>query len=210
MDFSSLAAIVLGFTFLVAALSKFRDRDGFVLGILEYDVLPTRLAVAYGRVLPVLELIFGAALLAGVWPLGIGIGSVLLLLSFVAAVAVNLARRRQVDCHCFGVHRSEPIGWLTLARLGVLLVCALLISSRPDSSPPLLPLAGLLPRLLAALGIILGLYLLPAATLVWAIWRTKPIPAATLHGGRISLKSYPLRDSILGVSRDGVITTDLG
>lgn len=118
------AAIALGVTFLVSSVGKLRDRGAFVLGVLEYRVLPPPLAMAYGRVLPFVELVCGLALVAGLWPVWAGLLSAALLLSFLVAVAINLARGRRLDCHCFGSQQSEPLGWTTLVRLSVLLVCA--------------------------------------------------------------------------------------
>ena len=43
-----------------------------------------------------------------------------LLLVFVAGIGANLARGNQPDCHCFGQLHSEPAGWATLIRSGML------------------------------------------------------------------------------------------
>jgi hypothetical protein len=34
-----------------------------------------------------------------------------LLVLFIVAIAVTLARGRKPDCHCFGQLHSKPIGW---------------------------------------------------------------------------------------------------
>src|SRR5918992_5454999 len=47
-----------------------------------------------------------------------------LLMLFVVGIALNLARGRKPDCHCFGQLHSAPAGWNTLARNGVLAAVA--------------------------------------------------------------------------------------
>ena len=48
----------------------------------------------------------------------------MLLLLFTVAIALNLARGRAPDCHCFGQLHSAPTGPGTLARNGALAVVA--------------------------------------------------------------------------------------
>ena len=52
------------------------------------------------------------------------LGALLLLLLFIVGIAVNMARGRAPDCHCFGQLHAEPVGWRTLARNGVLALIA--------------------------------------------------------------------------------------
>ena len=51
----------------------------------------------------------------------------ILLLAFMAGIGYNLARGRTPDCHCFGNLHSEPAGWSTLIRNGVLAVVAIFL-----------------------------------------------------------------------------------
>jgi hypothetical protein len=51
-----LLGVVLACVFLASAVPKLRYPRGFILAVLEYRVLPERLAWLYGRLLPPLEL----------------------------------------------------------------------------------------------------------------------------------------------------------
>jgi methylamine dehydrogenase accessory protein MauD len=48
----------------------------------------------------------------------------LLLLVFAVGIGANLARGHKPDCHCFGQLHSEPAGWNTLIRNGLLAAVA--------------------------------------------------------------------------------------
>ncbi len=181
-------AITLSVTFLMSSIRKLRHPRAFVLDVLDYRILPPRLARVYGRLLPPTEFVCGVALVVGIWPPGTGALAGALLISFLVAVATNLARGRTMDCHCFG-SRSEPLGWTTVARLCVLLGCAIIAAGwrgRALLSP--LP-ADPLPALLVAVGLVICLYLLGTAPVAWQVWHTKAAPATTR---RISLRGLPL------------------
>jgi peroxiredoxin len=64
------------------------------------------------------------ALLPATWAWWGALGGLVLLLLFVVGIGFNLARGRTPDCHCFGQLHSEPVGWSTLARNGVLAAVA--------------------------------------------------------------------------------------
>jgi len=117
------ARLVLGAVFLVSGLAKLFDRSGTRQAMIGFGV-PDRLSVPAGILLPLAELSTAILLipLATAW--WGGIAALILLLLFVAGISVNLARGRTPDCHCFGQLHSEPIGWPTLARNGVLAVIA--------------------------------------------------------------------------------------
>jgi thiol-disulfide isomerase/thioredoxin len=65
------------------------------------------------------------------------VGALVLLLTFVVAIGLNMARGRNPDCHCFGQLHSEPAGWPTLARNGVLAgLAAWLVARGPGGVGP--------------------------------------------------------------------------
>lgn len=185
-----IASVALGVTFLISGVSKLRDPGAFLLGVLDYRVLPPRLARLYGRILPFAELVCGLALVAGLWSLIASIFAAALLVSFLLAVTINLARGRRLDCHCFGSRQSEPLGWTTVVRLCVLLACAVLVIGWRGRTLLARPPVDWLPALLLALGALLGLYLLGDAPAVWRIWRTVAVRGSTR---RVSLRSLPLQ-----------------
>lgn len=188
---SFIAAVALGLIFLASGLSKLQDPKGFVLGVLEYEVLPPRLAIIYGRILPIVEVVTGLALVLGIWPSAAGLLSAALLLSFLVAVIINLARGRRLDCHCFG-SRGEPLGWVAVARLCILLTfTAAVLLWRGDAFLASVP-ADLVPALLLALGIFVSVSLLSAFPTVWQIWQLKVVQGTTVSSGHIRLRDLPV------------------
>ncbi len=110
--------------FAVAGISKLRDKRRFHGIVLDYRLLPPRLAMQVARSLPWIELVLALALLAGAPPALPGAAA--LLLAYGAAMAINLARgRRRMDCGC-GAEPQWLSGWLVLRNI-LLAAAALLI-----------------------------------------------------------------------------------
>lgn len=189
------AAAALGATLIVSGTSKLRDPGGFILGVLEYDLLPSRLAVVYARLLPPAELLCGVALVFGVERVPVGIVAVALLISFSVAVGASMARGRRLACHCFGSRNDEPIGWTTVARLCVLLICGAAAITWPGGGPLSVSTAAA-PSCLLAVALVVALYLLPVVPQTRNNWLTRGEPAATLNGGRVSLRDLPLEREV--------------
>src|SRR5688572_290590 len=118
-----LGRFLLAGVFGVAGVAKLRDLEGSRRGVRDFGV-PEGLAGPLGVVLPLAELAVALALLPAATAWWGALGAAGLLLVFVAAISVNLARGRKPDCRCFGQIASGPIGPSTLARNGVLLVVA--------------------------------------------------------------------------------------
>jgi hypothetical protein len=188
-----IAAVSLGAIFAASGLVKLRDSNGFVFAVLDYEVLPRRLATLYARSLPPVELLCGLALLVGVTPVPASLTVTALLLSFFAGVAINIVRGRKLDCHCFGSGSSEPLGWVTVVRIWVLLACAAATFGWRGSGLFVPPPSDALPSLLLALALVLILYLLRAVPVQWAVWRiTAPAAWKEPRRGRmISLRNEP-------------------
>jgi uncharacterized membrane protein YphA (DoxX/SURF4 family) len=129
-----LVRLCLGGILLAAGASKLADRAGFVQGVLDFGVLPARLGRLYGRCLPFLELGAAGLLLAGIAVPAAAALAVLLLASFVIAVALALVHGKRLACHCFGTARGSQVGRYTLARSLVLLGAAgsLLVGALQD------------------------------------------------------------------------------
>lgn len=112
--------LILGVTLLLAGLSKLRSPAAFAAGVMEYKILPVPLAHWYARLLPFVEVGVGMLLIAGIWINQLAFISALMFLSFAIAVSVNLLRKRQLSCFCFG-SGSSSIGWHTISRIILLL-----------------------------------------------------------------------------------------
>ncbi len=110
----------------VAALGKLRNRDAFRGIVHNYRLLPEALDPVVADALPVIELLTAAALLLPGMQVPGAVATIVLLLGFAMAMAVNLARgRREIDCGCFiGVLRQR-IGWSLVIRNLLLSAAAL-------------------------------------------------------------------------------------
>ncbi len=116
---------LLAAVFALAAFGKLTDREGSRKSLEEFG-LPGFLAPLAALLLPLAEIACAVALIpAGSAHWGAA-GVLALLLLFMLAIAINLARGHRPDCHCFGQVRSEQVGGKTLARNAVLAALALL------------------------------------------------------------------------------------
>ncbi len=116
----------LAAVFATAGVGKLLDRGGSREALAGFGV-PEPLQDAMSVGLPMCELGAAAALLvrqAAVWG---AVGALVLLLAFVIGISVAIAGGRAPECHCFGQIHSEPAGWSTLVRNGVLAAVAVVI-----------------------------------------------------------------------------------
>ena len=124
------APFALGLVFAIAALAKIADPPGFAKSIWLYGLAPAWSVHPAALVLPWLELLCGLALCLGFWRRAAAAWTALLLLVFIAALSINLARRHPVDCGCFGsggaalteAERLAGMRWDLLRDAGLLLL----------------------------------------------------------------------------------------
>ena len=142
--------IGLGIVFLLAAWPKLVAPPVFAKNVWAYDMLPDALVTAMAVFLPGIELVVGAALVLGIRPRAAAWVSVLLLLQFMAALAVNVARENPVNCSCFELNPAPKtcamLLWemkeLILRDLAFMLLAAHVIwvrgpgSEKPDLATP--------------------------------------------------------------------------
>lgn len=115
--------LLLAAIFVVAGVAKLADLSGSRQGLLGFGV-PEPLARPLGGLLPIAELGIGLMLVPAATAWWASVGALALLLTFVVAIGVSLARGQAPDCHCFGQIHSAPVGWSTLARNGLLAAIA--------------------------------------------------------------------------------------
>jgi uncharacterized membrane protein YphA (DoxX/SURF4 family) len=85
----------------MAGLVKMRiGPRSFARAILDYRIIPGALAVPLARTLPAIEVVIGAALVAGVFVRPAAMAGVVLLVIFSGAVAVALTRGQRNSCGC--------------------------------------------------------------------------------------------------------------
>lgn len=133
--------IALGIVFVVAAIPKIADPPAFAHVIYNYRLVPGGVINAMALVLPWVELAAGIGLILGVWKREAAIVVGLLLLVFLVAIGVNLARGHAVDCGCFDVRsagksRDELLSemrWVLIRDVGLLLLVAQVLAA---TGPP--------------------------------------------------------------------------
>jgi uncharacterized membrane protein YphA (DoxX/SURF4 family) len=112
--------IVLGGLFIYAGVVKVVDPLGFAQDIRNYRLVGQALSFVAAVVLPWLEILAGAFLIAGVWKRGAALVITGLLVFFIILTVVTMARGLDVDCGCFG-SLSRRSGWgVVLEDLGML------------------------------------------------------------------------------------------
>ena len=118
--------VLLATVFVVAGLGKLADPKGSRESMDDFGV-PHSLGPLLAFLLPLAELASAIALIpvASAWWGAAGVLALLVL--FMAAIGVNLARGRRPNCHCFGQLHSAPVGWKTLVRNTVLSALAVLV-----------------------------------------------------------------------------------
>jgi thiol-disulfide isomerase/thioredoxin len=118
-----IARLLLAVVFAVAGGAKLADRAGTRRAVVDFGA-PELLARPLALLLPLAELAVAALLLPATTAPAGAVGSLALLVLFSTAIAINLARGRTPDCHCFGQLHSAPAGWTTVARNGLLAAVA--------------------------------------------------------------------------------------
>ena len=124
---SLMARLTLAAFFVPSGIRKLRNQQSFTQGVLEYRVLPTSLARPIGYILPWTELALGLALIVGVALPMAGIAASVLVVSFIAAVTVNLRLGREIQCNCYGIAGTATIGLGTIVRNGLLLGLSIIV-----------------------------------------------------------------------------------
>jgi hypothetical protein len=114
-----LARMLVAAMFVVAGAAKLADRRGVRRMLVQFGS-PPLLAPPLAWVLAGTELGVALALLLEPSARLGGLGAVVLLVVFGAAVAVNLRRGRRPECRCFGGLRAHETGWSTVARNALL------------------------------------------------------------------------------------------
>jgi len=112
--------IVLGGLFVYAGAVKALAPLDFAQGIRNYQLVGQSLSFIAALVLPWLEILAGAFLIAGIWKRGAALVVTGLLVFFIVLTLVTMARGLDVDCGCFG-SLSRKSGWsVVFEDLGML------------------------------------------------------------------------------------------
>ena len=120
--------IILGFVFIYAAVSKTAEPEDFARAISNYKLLPIFLINISAITLPWIELSCGLLLVFGI---SVKENSAILsslLLIFIIAITISLARGLNIDCGCFGTVGGAKIGiQKILENIGLFIIGVILI-----------------------------------------------------------------------------------
>ena len=124
--------LALGVIFVAAALPKIVDPPSFAHMIYNYKLVPMAVLNFMALVMPWIELLCGLALVLGIWRRTARTLVGAMLVTFIVAIGVNLARGNAIDCGCFDVsaagktrdERLADMRFVILRDLGMLLMVA--------------------------------------------------------------------------------------
>jgi uncharacterized membrane protein YphA (DoxX/SURF4 family) len=117
--------LVVGTVFIYASLDKLAHPQAFAEAISHYHIMPYSLLHLSAHLLPVVEMVVGAALILGLWRRGAALVTGLLTLIFMAAIASALSRNLDISCGCFNTDGGHSVGLDLLWRDGILLLMCL-------------------------------------------------------------------------------------
>lgn len=116
-----IARIATGGILVIAGIAKLRMGYGEVLrSVVAYKLLPYPVARAWARLLPPIELLLGAALLAGFFIPIVAATAAALMVLITGAVAQAVVRNRRVACGCFG-GGGKLVSWPVVVRNAVII-----------------------------------------------------------------------------------------
>jgi putative oxidoreductase len=116
-----LCRLILGSIFLYASIEKIIDPQEFAIAIYNYQLLPDWAINLLAVMLPWLEVLVAACLIAGIYTRGAALLASLLFLVFAVALTISLARGLDISCGCFG-KSSNNVTFLYLLRDMTLLI----------------------------------------------------------------------------------------
>ncbi|MDH7499238.1 MAG: MauE/DoxX family redox-associated membrane protein [candidate division NC10 bacterium] len=109
-----LLRISLGALFVWASWDKIVDPGRFAEDVANYGILPPLWVNLCALTLPWLEMIAGLFLILGCFTRSSALILSVLLIVFLIAIAISLARGVEIDCGCFGA--GEELTAMTLIR----------------------------------------------------------------------------------------------
>ncbi len=106
-----ISRMTLGFIFIVASIEKIALPDIFAANIDAYGIMPFSMVNIFAIILPWIELLSGVYLMAGVRLRSASIVISAMLVVFMIAIFIAMAKGLTIDCGCFGSGQSTPVGW---------------------------------------------------------------------------------------------------
>ncbi len=120
--------VIVGGTFIYAAIPKVLNPADFIIQIENYRLVPEMVSYYLGLFLPWLELYCGLFILAGLRTKTNAIIAGILLAVFIAAMSSALIRGLDIECGCFIVaSQASPVSLLRILEDVILLLLAISI-----------------------------------------------------------------------------------
>jgi uncharacterized membrane protein YphA (DoxX/SURF4 family) len=133
--------MILGGLFVYAGVVKVLAPLDFAQNIRNYDLVGRSLSFIAAVVLPWLEILAGAFLIAGIWRRGAALVVSGLLVFFIALTVATIVRGLDVDCGCFGaIDRKAGFGVIIEDLAMLYLGLCILFSKKGRSSKGTVPL----------------------------------------------------------------------
>ncbi len=117
----------LGFIFIFAAVTKVADPVGFSQSIYNYKLMPDFIINFLAIAIPWIELVAGILLVFGITVKENSAILTGLLVVFIIAVAISLARGLDIDCGCFGTVDGSKVGIMKILENTGLLILGLIL-----------------------------------------------------------------------------------
>lgn len=112
--------------FATAAIGKIRDLTEFRKVLVAYQLLPAIFVKTAATIIIVLEVLLAALWTAPDYRVLASYSSIFLLVSYAAAITINLCRSRHyISCGCGD---DQPISWWLVVRNGIYATCAGILS----------------------------------------------------------------------------------
>ena len=128
------AQLILGAIFIYASLDKIINPVAFVQIIESYQILLLSVVNVFAILLPWLELICGLLLLSGIWLRASATLISGILVMFIVAMGLVVARGLDIDCGCFeSVGGTEKVGRLRIIEDLGFLILSIWIIRFPNS-----------------------------------------------------------------------------
>jgi uncharacterized membrane protein YphA (DoxX/SURF4 family) len=123
------ARLYLAWVFLMACWFKIMAPASFAMDVATYDILPLSLINAMALILPWVELFAGVMLLVGLRVRAASLLVAGMMVVFIIALGMALAKGLDMSCGCFASSGAEedPISYLTMLRDGGWLAVALFV-----------------------------------------------------------------------------------
>jgi len=93
--------VAVGATFIIASVYKIRDPGAFAKSIWFYHLVPGDLINLMALILPWIELLCGLALILGLFYHGAVVLVNVMMVTFIFALSIAIARGIDIDCGCF-------------------------------------------------------------------------------------------------------------